>query len=404
MSRLLAELLAAPELAFRARLHQLEQASGAPGIDVRLTAHLIQANQHKLKSLGLDAHDTTGPELYAALNERYLRDDRLLSQQLAEGNQSDIMANVRTAISELPLPERALAIKSSAVKKILKKVPPKATMKLLGYRSLESLLKHEPVAALQAVAEQVESATWQKSYRKALAGLQAIDFETRPLAIVYLEHDRWQKVAVSPAIHKRHHLLANPVAASLILLPYGSEKPAGATLTTLVLAVTAINRLAAASSYLKVHQMRADFGEAVLDLQAVQTTPLLTLLSEPISWHLIQRYYHRFKDYYRPELFEPYLQPEDFRWLAAESVLAHLAPQVDFWRGSSQLAQFKDGGSVSYNLHDVALNACNHLSYEQRVSQHFKDSLWHELLLHYLRPVHVEEAIASRMQPAFAEA
>ncbi len=52
MSRTLAALLDAPELPFRARIGQLEQASGAPAADVRLTAELIQLNQQKLKALG----------------------------------------------------------------------------------------------------------------------------------------------------------------------------------------------------------------------------------------------------------------------------------------------------------------------------------------------------------------
>ena len=242
-----------------------------------------------------------------------------------------------------------------------------------------------------------------KQYQKALHSLSAADFENRPLAILYLGHERWQKVAVHPLVQRRHHVLPNQLAASLLLLPYGADQPKAALLTTLTVSVTAINRLAAASSYLKLHQMRPDFNEAAVDIQLSRSTPLLSLMNEPVSWQLVQRFYHRFKDQYHAELFEPYLQPEDFRWLAAESVLAHLVPDLGFWRGSSQLSQLRDGQAVSYNLHDVALNACNQLPYAERVTKHSKESLWNELLLHYLRPAHVEQAIVGRMQPAFAE-
>ncbi len=150
--------------------------------------------------------------------------------------------------------------------------------------------------------------------------------------------------------------------------------------------VTAINQIAAASSYLKLHQMRPDFATIVQSLVGQQTAPLLELLHEPISWHLIHRYYSRFMEYYRPELFEPYLQPEDFSWLTAEALLAEWAPHLEFWQHSAHTGMATDGAAVSYNLHDVALNACNKLPYEQRVNHHFKEALWQELLLHYLRP------------------
>jgi len=402
MSRLLAELLGAPELTFRSRLHQLEQASGAPAADVRLTAQIHQANHFKLRALHLDAHDTTGQELYAALNERYIRDDQLASKELLDQT-GDVMLAVKQAVGRLPLPEDAFSLKPAVAKKLLKANVPKTTMKLLGYRSSESLFKHEPVAAVQAVAEILESNTWRKQYQKALAALTPADFEQKPAGVTYVSHERWQKVSAHESLIRQHHIIANQLSGQVILLPYGVIMPVAPMLTSLVLVVRAINQVAAASSYLKVHQTRPDLGVAAAELQLLKSAPLLTLIDEPVSWHLIQRFYYRFKDYYRAELFEPYLQPSDFQWLAAESVLAHLVPDLTFWRGSSQLAQLRDGQSVSYNLHDVALNACNQLPYAERVTRHHKESLWHELLLHYLRPAHVEQAIIGRMQPALAE-
>lgn len=406
MSRTLAALLGAPELPFRARIGQLEQASGAPAADVRLTAELIQLNQQKLKALGLDTRDTTGPELYAALNQRYLDDNEVLTLALDRERQvagDDVMASVKFALSQLELPNQCLVLKPAVVKRLLKAIPPKTTMRQLGYRSLESLLKHESAAALLATAQLIESATWQHQLYRQAGQLEVTDFELKPLNVVYEPHERWQKLAQATAIHKKHHVVAAPLSASLVLLPYGDQQPPAALLTTLVMAVTAINQIAAASSYLKLHQMRPDFATTVQSLVGQQTAPLLELLHEPISWHLIHRYYSRFMEYYRPELFEPYLQPEDFSWLAADAVLADWAPHLAFWQHNAHAGMATEDAAVSYNLHDVALNACNQLPYEQRVNHHFKEALWQELLFHYLRPANVEKAVAERMQPAMSE-
>lgn len=409
MSRLLAELLQMPELHFRSRLYQLEQAAGCPSSDVRLTSKLIIANRQKLKALGLDSADTRPAELYGALNHRYTTDNKRLLQALARegrltGEAHEVMTVVKAALIHLQLPEQCLAVKPAVAKRFFKLSPPKITMRQLGYRSIDSLTKHEPLAAIQMAAEVLEPPGWQRSYAKTLAHLSSTDFEVRRLQIVFARHDRWQKLAGSPAFRRQRHIVAVPLSASLLLLPFGAEAPPAATLSSLVVAVTAINHLAAASSYLKLHQMRPDFGQAILQLRNQPSTPFLELLGEPVSWQLVQRYYHRFKDLYRAELFEPYLQPEDFSWLGAEAALRHLAPDLDFWQGTAPLGFLRDNSVVSYNLHDVALNAANGLEYDKRLTGHFREALWHELMMGYLQPQQVEQALLMHMQPAMAEA
>lgn len=54
MSRLISELLGATEPMFSIAVKQLEQVSGKPGVDVRLTAEIIGLVQLKTRELGLD--------------------------------------------------------------------------------------------------------------------------------------------------------------------------------------------------------------------------------------------------------------------------------------------------------------------------------------------------------------
>jgi hypothetical protein len=57
---------------------------------------------------------------------------------------------------------------------------------------------------------------------------------------------------------------------------------------------------------------------------------------------------------------------------------------------------------VSFNVIDAALNYCNQLPFEKRLSHYFQRSLWHELLLRYLRHESVEQSVIGQLQPEFA--
>jgi len=58
---------------------------------------------------------------------------------------------------------------------------------------------------------------------------------------------------------------------------------------------------------------------------------------------------------------------------------------------------------VSLNLVDAALNCCNQLPFERRLLNYFQRSLWHELLLRYLRHDSIEQTVRNELQPQLAE-
>lgn len=406
MSRILAALLGAAELPFRTRIGQLEDASGAPAADVKLTATTIQLSQQKIRQLNLDANDTSSEELYAALNQKYLLDDKLLKRAISNQRNNaaeDVMSDVKFMLGRIKLPKQAMSIRPAAAKKIIKSNPPKHTMKLLGYRSLDSMMKHEMPTAILAVAQLIETSTWCKQLKRQVVALNVTDFDIKPMTICYEQTERWRKLADHEAISKRHHAIAMPLSASLLVLPYGKEEPPAALLTTLIMSVTAINQLVATSSYLKLHQMRSDFSDILGSVVEDQSLSLMNLLDEPISWHLIHRYYSKFIKFYKSEIFEPYLRPEDFCNLTITNVVGDLAPGFDFWDQTEHLGMLDGKRVVSYNLHDVAVNACNNLPFEERITHNFKQSLWHELMLGYMKLEKVEQAILSRTQPELVE-
>lgn len=406
MTRVLSELLGAREPDFRLGLMKLEDAHGRPSSDIRLTSDILRLSRDKMKLLGLDPDDTTGEELYHALMQRMQADDARLTKNLrtlaatyisAEG---DVAAGMIHALKQLPVDQSCFALKAATLKGLFKKSPPKKAMKQLGYRSVESMLKHESHAGLLAASWLVESASWRRSFLEQYKRLTPRDFETRRLSFVAPSGSRWDKLAHGLVASHKQTVVALKELGAIVVLPLPAERPGGTVMATLALALHAVNDIRATSNFLKLMQVRPDFGKQVVLAVCGEPRLHLSLLGESMPWHLLQRYYAKATHSYGAELFEPHLQADDFSWHSVERLLAHVESSLSFWSGTAHLGALHEGQPVSFNVLDVALNTCNKLPFARRLTHYARTSLWHELMLRYLKHDAVEAAVASELQPA----
>jgi hypothetical protein len=408
MTRFLSEALQAPEPFFRLGLKRLESANGNPNTDIRFSTEVLHATRNKLRQLGLDPSDTTAAELYHVLQERVKADDvRLVKKLRTEAAthisaEAEVVAGMVHVLRELPDAKRCFALKSSALKSILKKVPPKKAMKLLGYRSFDSCLKHESPASLMAAAWLSESPAWRNRLLEQYKKLQPKDFENRSIAILHPDSARWRKLAKSVVAEERHNLLSFKELGALVFLPLPKEAPAGTVTVSLSLALHELNEIRASSTFLKLCQVRRDFGSLVQTVVTDEPKLASKLLDRPVPWHLIQRYYAKLTHHNNEQIFEPHLQLEDMVWQPIEKTLAAIEPSLDFWQETAHLGLLHGAEAVSLNIVDAALNACNELPFERRINQYFQHSLWYELLLHYLKHDSVEQTVVSELQPGLA--
>ncbi|HET7320387.1 MAG TPA: hypothetical protein VFI84_02235 [Candidatus Saccharimonadales bacterium] len=409
MTRVLAELLGASGPDFRHSITSLENAQGRPSHDIRLTTELQQATRSKLRLLGLDADDTTASELYHALQERIKVDDARLEKRLrtlaathisAEGNVEDGIVH---ALQHLPITSDCYALKSSVLRTLLKKQAPKRAMKQLGYRSLDSMLKHEAAASLLAAAWLAESLSWRKSFIERYKALKPSDFEARATTFLTPKGKGWDNLAKKTVATSRHNVICFKELGAVIVLPLGDEKPKGATTVVLALALHSLNDIRATSTFLKLCQVRGDFGKVVQTVARDEPYLQANVLDQPVPWHIVQRYYARAKQYFSEELFEPHIHADDLSWHSIEKVLAHIEPSFEFWHHTSHLGLAHAGQPVSLNVLDAALNFCNKLPFANRTNQYGRTSLWHELVLRYLKPETVEQAVASELQPQLVQ-
>lgn len=411
MTRWLSEALQAPEPFFRQALQRLEAANQHPNTDIRFSTQVRHSTQAKLRELGLDPRDTTTRELYQVLQSRVKIDDQRLVARLrtraalhvsTEGKVTDGMVHV---LQEVTQGQQAWSLKTSKLRSLLKATPPKKAMKQLGYRSLDSFLKHEQPATALAAAWLTEGSAWQKRFLDQYKKLKASDFESRPIAIVQPTGKGWQKLAQQTVADSKHNLLSFKELGTLILLPFADTMPAGSATVSLALALHELNEIRASSTFLKLGQVRKDFGHLVQMVATDEPRLSSELLDQPVPWHLIQRFYARLTGQFRSEIFEPHIESSDMSWQAVEEVLSQIEPSFSFWHDSAHLA-LMDGqhaDPVSLNVIDAALNYCNQLNFEQRLSHFFRRSLWHELLLQYLRHDTVEQTVLAELQPALAE-
>lgn len=379
--------MGAAEPAFRQQLMRLEQAAGLPGADIRLMMEIVNETRGKLRDLGLDPHDTTGPELYAALHAKLLRDEvqvRAALNMRADGSPQAVLEAARAYLAKMKLPSQTFVVKQSVMRSLIKKLQPKATMKRLGYRSLDSMIKHEPAALLLAATSIAESPEWHRRRLEAYKKLRARDFEVRKVSFHLPATKRWPELAAEYTAKAKHNMLVVPELGAVVVLPLEHDLP-GLAITTLLLGVDSVNEMRALGSYLKLQQVKPDFGGHFTEALLHEPLTAAEFAGERLPWKALQWFYGRGHSQYYPDAFEPYVQPEDLSWHDAEDLLAHLHPSLEFWQGSQLLALLDTKGhTVSLNMLDVALSVCNGLSYTERIVRHMRMSLSRELMARYL--------------------
>ncbi|MGH7157862.1 MAG: hypothetical protein ACREGD_02165 [Candidatus Saccharimonadales bacterium] len=399
MTRFLRNALGAEEPTFSQSIRQLERAAGAPSADIRLTSELVCQVKAKVAELGLDPNDTSGQELYEVLRQRLVHDEALVRYRLGvpvDAPPPLVADRVRHFLGKLDAPAACFALKNSVAKKMLRAKPPKTAMKRLGYRSADSMLKHEPAAQLYAAALIYESPSWHKSFLAQYVKLSPGDFEPRRISVLHPKSTKWQQASRDFAGQTRQVMAGFRELGAVVLLPPADHLD-GLAITTLLLAIEEMNEIRAYSSFIKLQQVKPAFGRIVQQSSRGELLTSATLAGRPVPWRMVQRYYATFKEAYHPELFEPHVQPEDLSWHKADEALVRLEPSLRFWQGTAMLALMDQDEPVSLNILDVAISQANHLAFGHRVVHFFRANLWHELMSRYLHQENLETAVSQQL-------
>ena len=400
MSRLISELLGATEPMFSIAVKQLEQASGKPGADVRLTAEIIGQVYQKTADLHLDPKDTTGKELYAGLMSRIQKDDHHLIKTIG-GNPEDtvqtLLPLIKKAAEEAKTPQTCWVIKKSVAKEFLRKTPPPNIMKQLGYKSIDSMLKNENIFEIYGALRFAESPEWLNKFDAHYDNIRPSDFEERKIVIVVMPADRWGEMA-APFVHKKRHNITHVKEMGIVLmLPITQEYMKGIVITDLALLFHYINEIRLYSSFFKLQQVKPDFAKILVETLIADPGEAAVMAGQKIHWRVIQRYFGKLENEYHPIIFEPHVQPEDLHWRKAESIMYDIDPELGWWRDLDYVGIMHQNRPVTFNLMDVAMSYSNNTPYKDRAIFHFRESLWNELFVRYMGEKVLEQQVLKQL-------
>lgn len=401
MAGILQELLQAKEPVFSLAVRQLEAASGHESKDTRLIAEISAKMRGNILALGLDPDDTTGRELYAAQMVRVGEDNRRIAKLLG-GDSPDNVAQmtplVVKAIQESNIPRECWVLKRPVAKKILRSMPPKKLMKHLGYRSLDSMLKHENIAEVYAALRFSEGQEWLNAFNGQFKVLTPGDFETREISVIVMDRDKYAGLGERFVEKTLHAVAHSKEMGAIAVVPVTVGQVRGFALTTLLLLLHYINEIRLYSAFFKLKQVLPDFSEIVVKTLIADPASAAEMAGQYVHWRVIQRYYGDLdNNANHPEEFEPHIQPEDLRWRRAEEVLMTIDPEMKFWHGQDYVGKIYDDRTLTFNLMDIALSYSNDKTYETFYPRHFRENLWNELFSRYMGSKNLQYQVLAQL-------
>ncbi len=394
MSQHLGELLGQNHPKFKQSIMALERRSGHPNNDIRLSSQIIQSTYQKIRELELDPRDTTAKEIYYALNHKLKRDEVNIINNIrtlaatrvnAEANFLDGLLEL---IKLLDIKTSCLSVRPSVLKRIFKQLPPKKAMKALNYRSIDSMLKHEPMPLILMAINIFESEVYLNNFYFKYKKLDNTSFESRSLTVITKTNSKWTTILNDVKESTDLTLVSCYELASIIILPVDDNPKPGSVITMLINLISEIEVILAVSSYLKIHQVSGQLGKKLYQITCNEPYSEINLLNEQIELKKVtEKITATNVSKYLAHL--PHLQKEDLKYENIRQNFSNILGDLNFWLDSHFLGYLNSSEVTSLNVLDVAHNLSNDLTYEKRQISHFRHALSQELTSMYLKPEHI---------------
>lgn len=382
MSRVISDILNAPEPHFSHVIKQWEQSSGKAGQDIRLVSEISHARKKALKSLHLDEIDTTPRELFFALRHRAIQTNQELEKVLGVTQQltpTELINKIVSFVDDLAINRDVWVVKHAVTKQILLKQCPKKTLKILGFRSIDSVLKRSNANEILALAYQIESPEWVSKLHVQHKKFTPTDFQATRSQMFIIDEAKAAKLQKGGYSTSRI-IVPTYETGTVMIVPPAKRFELDTLALTLALLQT-LYELRVYSAYFRLNSVKDNFGSLVHG--AIHDGLGGSIKETEIGWKVLQRHFNR-----KPEAFEdveqPHLQQDDILLVAPLDALLDRLPDMEFWRDHTYVYMFDGERPVSLHVLDVVTNASNNLGYENSVHMHLSQQLWEELGLRYL--------------------
>lgn len=401
MAKFLRDLLDAEEPIFSLAVRQLEQASGQPGADARLIGDITEKAHASMRAMGLDPANTTGKELYRALDARVATDNERVAKIIGAQNSDDVrhlIPYMVKAAESVKFNRTVFVLKREKAKEFLRAMPPKKLLETLGYDDVEALFAGEDFDELYTALRFSEGPEWLNEYNEMFKTVTADDYEERDIRIVAMDHDKYVDLAEHFVEKKLHNITHTKELGIIVVVPMKVEKMRGLVLKSLPLLFHYMNEVKLYSTFFKLKSHGKNFGETVVNTLIADPGNASQMAGQYVHWRVIQRYFGKLKNESHLEAFEPHVHPEDLHWRRAEDLLYQIDPELEFWKDRDYVGlNFGEELPVAFNLFDVSFAYSNSESYEGRYVYHFRESLWNEIFARYMGMGNLEQQILEQL-------
>lgn len=378
----------------------LENLTGNRGLDISFSSEIEHRQREVLASLGLDPKDTSAIELYRALEQKMLDDGQNFIKKLGCSGKSEskaaeaLVSNLKTWFAD----KTVLVPKTSALKKLLKQNPPKAALKLLHYRSLDSMLRRCSLSIIFAACDLTESKKWRQNLVNKIDALESNDFELQKVDFCTVPAERWEAFHRALLQRSGHSVFRVNLAGGIVIVPAARPAEPSQVLLLLMATLSALSKLRAHSSFtprvMFDSSVPTKFSEHVYDRDG----GFVVVRGVQFGWREIHQ--HMADDKRLRELFEPHLNKQTVKNDDMKSLLNAVGEPLGWWSNVLSLG-FSDGQTVvSCNLYDVSRNA----AYERPLGRHttmaFNRELDTELRLRFLKDERLAERIYDQLNAA----
>lgn len=391
MSKIISDILEAPEPHFSHRLREWEKVSGNPSHDARLASDVAQRRREMLRVFELDLEDTTPKEFYFALKHRARNDNQYLLNHIKikdTDSPKDLVSAIVKFVESLDTPREIWVIKQSALKLLLKKNPPKKLMKVLGIRSIDSMLKRSNVNELLALAYELENTQWTDKFRESLKKLKPGDFQATKSSIDVVSQEREKKLRGSGFHATRIVKPVYETGSILVVPPAGRYNGDGLSIALSLIQALIDTRVY--SAYFRFISVNPSFGENFYRSISQGLPGVSVYKTLGIGWPALQRHVVRSNDALA-RLEQPHLQIDDIHNRGPIEILASALPEFGFWAHNDYVFYHeKNAKPVSSHLIDVITNISNNADYEHATRGFMQMRLWEELCLRYLSHENIE--------------
>lgn len=375
MSRLLSDILGAPEPTFSHEIDRLERISGHPKIDLRLISDVKVDTKKLLERLEMDPNDTTMVELYYGLQRNILLTNNKLAKSLGIGNDDSPEQVIKACIKyvERMLSDREVwSIKNVSAKQQLSANIPKKLLKALGLRSLESALKREPICELTFLSQLIETTSWRENFYTLALRLTSNDFTKKKIMIAVIDQRRQQRLSV--AKHTLKHFVYKHEETGSLLVAVPGRRFRGDVIFFVDSLIRESNSLIRWGAFAKLLSMRPDFAKWLVSLRRNGLDATSSLYFN-FSWGPMHALLEKHAQQAKPPIFEPHIYDEDVLSIDTTSFNDH----------PPYLVHKENNFIVSANTSDVILNAINQTPIEKSATIYGQRALYDELFSRYLQ-------------------